>query len=68
MEQINYNLQYRWFVGIPLDDEVCSHATFTEYRDRLLTREVAHRFFAQVLSQAEAADLFSKGNAVLMPR
>ena len=60
MEQINYNLLYRWFVGFSLDDEVWNHSTFTKNRDRLLAGEVAHRFFAQVLSQAEAADFLSK--------
>ncbi len=60
MEQINYNLLYRWFVGFSMDDEVWDHSTFTKNRDRLLAGEVAHRFFAQVLSQAEAADLLSK--------
>ena len=60
MEQINYNLLFRWFVGFSMDDEVWDHSTFTKNRDRLLGGEVAQRFFAQVLGQAERADLLSK--------
>ena len=60
MEQIDYNLLFRWFVGFSMDDEVWNHSTFTKNRDRLLEGEVPHRFFAQVLGQAEGADLLSK--------
>ena len=60
MEQINYNLLFRWFVGFSMDDEVWDHSTFTKNRDRLLDGEVARRFFAQVLGQAKRADLLSK--------
>ena len=60
MEQINYNLLFRWFVGFSMDDKVWNHSVFTKNRDRLLEGEVAHRFFAQVLSQAEDAGLLSK--------
>ncbi len=60
MEQINYNLLFRWFVGFSMDDEVWDHSTFTKNRDRLLDGEVARRFFTQVLSQADEADLLSR--------
>ncbi|MCG8026287.1 MAG: IS5 family transposase [Candidatus Thiodiazotropha endolucinida] len=60
MEQIDYNLLFRWFVGFSMDDEVWHHSTFTKNRDRLLGGEIAHRFFAQVIGQAEQADLLSK--------
>jgi len=60
VEQINYNLLFRWFVGFSMDDEVWNHSTFTKNRDRLLAGEVAHRFFAGVLGQAKQADLLSK--------
>lgn len=60
MEQINYNLLFRWFVGFSMDDEVWNHSTFTKNRDRLLEGEVAHRFFVEVLSQAQRAGLLSK--------
>jgi len=55
-------------MGFSLNDEVWDHSTFTKNRDCLLGGEVAHRFFAQVLSQAEAADLLSKEHSVLMAR
>ena len=60
MEQINYNLLFRWFVGFSMDDEVWDHSTFAKNRDRLLGGEVADKFFAQVLGQAKKADLLSK--------
>ncbi|MET0119243.1 MAG: IS5 family transposase [Sedimenticola sp.] len=50
---------FRWFVGFSMDDEVWDHSTFTENRDRLLGGEIANRFFAQVLGQAEHAGLLS---------
>ena len=46
MEQINYNLLFRWFVDFSMDDKVWNHSVFTKNRDRLLEGEVAHRFFA----------------------
>jgi len=60
MEQIDYNLLFRWFVGFSMDDKVWNHSVFSKNRDRLLEGEVSHRFFAQVLSQAEDAGLLSK--------
>ncbi|AOU96796.1 transposase [Acidihalobacter yilgarnensis] len=60
MEQLDYNLLFRWFVGFSMDDKVWHHSTFTKNRDRLLEGEVAHRFFAQVLKQARGADLLSR--------
>src|ERR1700693_4367871 len=53
MEQINYNLLFRWFVGLGIDDAVWDHAVFSKNRDRLLTSEVAQQFFAAVLEQAK---------------
>jgi transposase len=60
MEQINYNLLFRWFVGFSMDDEVWDHSTFTKNRDRLLGGAVAHRFFAEVLARADQAGLLSQ--------
>jgi transposase len=48
VEQIDYNLLFRWFVGLGMDDGVWNHAVFSKNRDRLLTSEVAQRFFAEV--------------------
>jgi transposase len=48
VEQLDYNLLFRWFVGLGMDDPVWNHAVFSKNRDRLLTSEVAQRFFAEV--------------------
>jgi transposase len=48
VEQIDYNLLFRWFVGLGMDDAVWHHAVFSKNRDRLLTAEVAQLFFAKV--------------------
>src|SRR6478609_10311372 len=50
MEQINYNLLFRWFVGLPLDAEVWHPTVFTHNRDRLLEADIAHEFLARCLS------------------
>jgi len=60
MEQIDYNLLFRWFVGFSMDDKVRNHSVFSKNRDRLLEDELSHRSFAQVLSHAEKADILSK--------
>jgi len=60
IEQINYNLLFRWFVGFSMDNEVWNHSVFSKNRDRLLEGEVTHQFFAQVLAHAEDADLLSR--------
>ncbi len=53
VEQINYNLLFRWFVGLGMDDAVWNHAVFSKNRDRLLTSDVAQQFFAEVNKQAK---------------
>lgn len=53
MEQLDYNLLFRWFVGLGMDDAVWNHAVFSKNRDRLLTSDVAQRFFAEVNKQAK---------------
>ena len=45
MEQLNYNLLFRWFVGLNMDDEVWDVTVFTKNRERLLKARVAQRFF-----------------------
>ncbi len=59
MEQMAYNLLYRWFVNLNMDDAVWDVTVFTKNRDRLLEGEVAQAFFEQVLAQARAAALLS---------
>ncbi len=53
VEQLDYNLLFRWFVGLGMDDAVWNHAVFWKNRDRLLTSEVAQQFFAEVNKQAK---------------
>jgi transposase len=53
MEQLDYNLLLRWFVGLEMDEAVWKHAVFSENRDRVLNQERAQRFFAQVKAPAE---------------
>jgi transposase len=59
MEALNYNLLFRWFVGLNMDEAVWVPTVFSKNRDRLLEGDIAERFFAQVLSQARAASLLS---------
>ena len=59
MEQLEYNLLFRWFVGLNMDDAVWVPTVFTKNRDRLLDGDIAQKFFAQVLEQAQAAKLTS---------
>ena len=59
MEQLNYNLLFRWFVGLNLDDPVWNVTVFTKNRERLLGAEVANTFFAEVLAQASSGNLLS---------
>jgi len=53
MEQLNYNLLFRWFVGMEMDEPVWNHAVFSKNRERLLNQEVARSFFDRVLEQAQ---------------
>src|SRR3989442_9378263 len=59
MEEMDYNLLFRWFVGLNADDEVWDATVFTKNRDRLLEAEVAKEFLACVVAQAEAKGLTS---------
>ena len=59
MEQLNYNLLFRWFVGLNLDDEVWDVTVFTKNRERLLKADVAGRFFQLVVEEARALNLMS---------
>jgi hypothetical protein len=59
MELINYNLLFRWFVGLPMDAEVGHPTVFTHNRDRLLEAEVAHEFLAALLALPQVKRLLS---------
>ena len=59
MEEIDYSVLYRWFVGLSMDDPIWSPTTFSKNRDRLLASDIAGAFFDAVLAQARAAGLLS---------
>ena len=53
MEQLDYNLLFRWFVGLEMDEPVWNHAVFSKNRERLLNEEIAEAFFQRVLKIAQ---------------
>jgi len=59
MEQLDYNLLFRWFVGLAMDDRVWDATVFTKNRDRLLRGDIARGFFERVRAQAEQRGLLS---------
>jgi transposase len=59
MEQIDYNLLFRWFVGLGIDDPVWDHSTFSKNRDRLLDADVAAKFLEAVLRHTKAKRFLS---------
>jgi transposase len=59
MEQLDYNLLYRWFVGLGVDDAVWDHSVFSKNRDRLLEADVAGKFLAAVLAHPKVKPLLS---------
>jgi transposase len=58
-EQLGYNLLYRWFVGLSMDDVAWDHSTYTRNRDRLIEHDVVRGLFGQVMQQAKDAQLLS---------
>jgi IS5 family transposase len=59
MEQLEYNLLFRWFVGLSLDDEIWDETVFTKNRERLIEGDIANKFMAAVLNQAAVKALLS---------
>jgi transposase len=59
IEQLDYNLLFRWFVGLSMDDPVWDPTVFTKNRERLLRGDIARAFFDRVLAQAQARQLLS---------
>jgi transposase len=59
MEQLDYNLLFRWFVGLSMDDKVWDHSVFSKNQERFLDSDLAAAFFARILDQAAAAGLLS---------
>ena len=54
IEQLEYNLLFRWFVGMEMDEMVWNHAVYSKNRERLLNEEMAARFFRKVLERAKS--------------
>ena len=59
MEELDYSVLYRWFVGLSLDDPIWDATTFTKNRDRLLDGDIAEAFFAEVVAAIKADGLMS---------
>jgi len=59
MEQLDYNLLFRWFVGLEIDDPIWVPTVFSKNRDRLLDGQVARSFFEKVLAEARRRNLLS---------
>jgi transposase len=59
VEQLDYNLLFRWFVGLSISGPVWNHATFSKNRDRLMESEISTKFFQQIKDQAEQSGLLS---------
>jgi transposase len=59
MERLEYDLLFRWFVGLGIDDAVWDHSTFSKNRDRLLDGDIAAKFLAAVLAQPRVKKLLS---------
>jgi len=59
MEQLDYNLLFRWFVGLSIDDPVWDATTFCKNRDRLLDGDIAGKFFGAVLNLPQVRKLLS---------
>ena len=58
-EQLGYNMLFRWFVGLGMEDAAWDHSTYTQNRDRLIDHEVIKTLFGRVMAQAEEAKLLS---------
>jgi transposase len=59
MEQLDYNLLFRWFVGLSMDDKVWDHSVFSKNRERFLGSDLATAFFGRIQAQAAQAGLLS---------
>lgn len=60
MEQLDYNMLFRWFVGLNMDDPIWDVTVFTKNRDRLITGEVSERLLLAIVEQAHARGLLSE--------
>jgi len=67
IEQLNYNLLFRWFVERAIDDPVWNHSVFSKNRERLMEHGVVETQFDQILAQAECEDWLSRGHFSVDP-
>ena len=59
VEQLEYNLLFRWFVGLSMDEPIWNHSTYSKNRDRILGTDITVAFLCQLTGQAEEAGLLS---------
>lgn len=60
VEQLGYNILYRWFLGVSLEDVIWDHSTFSQNQERLIGTDIAGQFLQRVITQAKEAQLLSK--------
>ena len=60
VEQLSYNILFRWFLGVSLEDRIWDHSTFSQNQERLIGTDIAGQFLQKILEQAKAAHLLSK--------
>src|SRR5207244_12386869 len=60
MERLEFDLLFRWFVGLAIDDPVWDHSVFSKNRDRLIEHEAVDKFFTEVMALADQQGLLSK--------
>ncbi len=65
VEELEYSVLYRWFVGLSMDDPIFDETTFTTNRDRLLAGDIADAFFAEVFAAIEAEGLLSEEHFIV---
>jgi transposase len=68
MEELDYNLLFRWFVGLEMDDPIWNPTVFTKNRERLLAGDVAHAFFDRMVTHARERGLLSTSTSPSTPR
>jgi hypothetical protein len=67
MKQLNYNLLFRWLVGLEMDDPIWDVSVFTKYRERLIAGEASQRLLEAVLVETRAHDLLSHDFWIFRP-
>lgn len=60
VEQLSYNILFRWFLGVSLEDRIWDHSTFSQNQERLIGTDIARHFLQKVLEQAKETHLLSK--------